>query len=335
MVTHAPPLHRTAIHFVIFQFALVNRLIRTLSRKLRLIFFYQRGKVIRFFAEPQQFQHYRPKVFVGIPHITSVEEAGNPDKAAARIDKLRNTIDALLNSFSHCEIVISVNTLPNRNIVHYLPEYQQDIVRIQQEPDWDPMFIGFRIQDEFFQHVDAFDWFLFIEDDIILHDSYLLEKLNTFNRYCGDEQAVLLPNRYEMWQGSKYYIDLTIEDGLTWDRLSVVEINGVKYAECSNPHSGFYCLSQAQMKQWMRSGRSWKNQNIMVGPLESAATFSLLECFSLYKPHPSNLYFLEVRHYDTKYSRMYPESSPYILSATPATPAAGTPYSPFQGCEVQ
>jgi hypothetical protein len=202
------------------------------------------------------------------------------------------------------------------NIIHCLPEYQQKTICVQEEPDWEPMFIGFRIQDEFSNHIDAFDWFLFIEDDIILHDSYLLEKLNTFNQQCGDNQAVLLPNRYEMWQGTKHYIDLTIEEELMWDRLSVVEIHGVKYAECSNPHSGFYCLSRAQMKRWLQSGRIWKNQNIMVGPLESAATFSLLECFSLYKPHPCNLNFLEIRHYDTKYSQMCLKPSPYIVSGT-------------------
>jgi hypothetical protein len=124
----------------------------------------------------------------------------------------------------------------------------------------------------------------------------------------------LLPNRYEVWQGTKNYIDLTIDTNVAWNKLSSVDIDGVKYAECTNPHAGLYCLSQSQLHTWVKSGRRWNYQDLMVSPLESAATFCLLECFKLYKPHPTNLNFLEVRHYDTKYSKLYPDASPYTLS---------------------
>ena len=158
--------------------------------------------------------------------------------------------------------------------------------------------------------------FLFIEDDIVLYDAFVLEKLEKFNLKSAYEKAILYPNRFEMYQGTKRYIDLTIDSQLSWNQLSSVEIEGVKFAEFSNPHSAFYCLSRKQMKQWIKSGRIFKNQVVNVGPLESAATFCLLECFSIYKPHPSNLNYFEVRHYDSKYSKLYPEpESPYTLSA--------------------
>ena len=149
-----------------------------------------------------------------------------------------------------------------------------------------------------------------------MYDSFTLEKLEKFNQQSGYENAILYPNRFEMYQGTKRYIDLTIQQPLLWNQLSSVEIEGVKFAEFNNPHSAFYCLSRQQMKQWIKSGRVFKNQIVNVGPLESAATFCLLECFSIYKPHPSNLNYFEVRHYDTKYSKLYPEpESPYTLSA--------------------
>jgi len=70
------------------------------------------------------------------------------------------------------------------------------------------------------------------------------------------------------------------------------------------------------MKQWIKSARLFKNQVVNVGPLESAATFCILECFSIYKPHASNLNYFEVRHYDSKYSKLCPEpESRYTLSA--------------------
>jgi hypothetical protein len=88
-----------------------------------------------------------------------------------------------------------------------------------------------------------------------------------------------------MYQGTKRYIDLT-DWQLSWNQLSSVEIEGVKFAEFSNPHSAFYCLSRKQMKQWIKSGRVFnKNQVVNVGLLESAANFCLWECFSIYKPH--------------------------------------------------
>ena len=236
----------------------------------------------------------------------------------SKIEKLKQTIDGLLSSFAHCDLTIIVHTVAGRHITPYLPEYQINCIRVQEEKDCDPMFIGFRAQEQLVNKIDEFDWFLFIEDDIIIHDAYFLEKLEKFNKACGYENAILLPNRYEMCQGTKNYIDLTldVEDfEPAWNRLSVVEIEGVKHAACTNPHAGMYCLSQSQMKHWINSGREWRDTNLIVGPLESAATYCLLECFSLYKPHPSNLNFLEVRHYDTKYSELYPNPSPYRLSA--------------------
>lgn len=123
-------------------------------------------------------------------------------------------------------------------------------------------------------------------------------------------------NRFQIYQATKRYIDLIIEPHLSWNQLSSVEIEGIKFAEFSNTDSAFYCWSRKQMKQWIKSGRVFKNQVLKVGYLESAATFCLWECCSIYKPHPSNLNYFEVRHYDSKYSKLYPEpESPYRLSA--------------------
>jgi hypothetical protein len=181
------------------------------------------------------------------------------------------------------------------------------------------MFVEFRLQEEFVERGEKCDWFLFIEDDIVLYDAFViekLEKLEKFNLQSGYEKAILYPNRLEMYQGTKRYMDLTIDPQLSWNQLSGVEIEGVKFAEFSNPHSAFYCLSRKQMKEWIKSGRLFKNQVVNVEPLESAATFFVWESFSIYKPHPSNLNYFEVRHYDSKYSKLYPEpESPYTLSA--------------------
>lgn len=308
----------------LFQIALGREVFRLAKKQLKRYLLYQKRPLTIFLKEPEVIPEKRPKILASIAHITSFEEAKNPEKAAAKIEKLRQTLDGLLTSFAHCDLTILVTTVPNRHITPYLPDYQRQCIQVQEYPECDSMFVGYQIQEQFVEHVDEFDWFLFTEDDIVLSDSLTLEKLEKFNENCGEKEALLLPHRYEMWEGTKRYIDLTLDEEIAWNKLSVVTIDGTKFAEFSNPHSGFYCLSRSPLQHWIQSGRDWKNQVLMVGPLESAATFCLLECFSLYKPHPANLNWFEIKHYDTKYSKLYPQTSPYTLSSvknrSPKTP---------------
>lgn len=314
-------------HAVMLGVAVVARLGRAVRQKLKLMFFYQRIKVIEQFNESPQASVYRARVLVMIPHVVAPEEASDPQKGAAKIERLGKTLDGLFASFSHCDLEIWIQTLPDRNIIRFLPQYQQQRLHVEDQQTCEPLYIPYSIQDKLMERqADSFDWFLCIEDDIVIHDSSFLDKLALFNRYCPDSNGILYPNRYEMFEGTKRYIDLTISESVAWDRLSVFEIDGVKYAECENPHSGLYCLTAQQLRRWSRSRRDWRNQNFMVGPQECAVTFSLLECFIIYKPHPQNIYSLEVEHYDTKYSRLYPAlNSPYTVSAVSGssmTPAA-------------
>ena len=65
------------------------------------------------------------------------------------------------------------------------------------------------------ERVEKFDWFFFREDDIVLYDAFVLGKLEKFNLQSGYEKAILFPNRFEMYQGTKRYIDLIIEPDLS------------------------------------------------------------------------------------------------------------------------
>jgi hypothetical protein len=304
---------RTIAHFLFFVYGLLSNGSKAFQRKLKMMLFYQYRPLVTFFSDPVISRGDRPKVLVNIAHIVTEEEAKHPQRAVAKVERLQKTIDGLLSSFSHCELTIVVSSLAGRNVVHHLPNYQRQCIHLQLEPSYDPLYIGFRIQEKLLQNAEQFDWFVFLEDDILIQDSCFLDKLIAFSKH-STVQDVLMPNRYELLEGTKRYIDLTIDSELAWNRLSKIEVNGVKFAECSNPHSGMYCLSKAQIQFWKRSGRLFSHQNIMVSPLESAVTFCLLECFNLYKPHPQNLHYLEVQHYDTKYSKLYPAvGSPYTL----------------------
>lgn len=302
-------------NFVLFSYAAAKKLVDAYIDKIKLILFYQRFEVIHFFADSPLPIEKRPQVLVAIAHITSSEEAHDRQKAASKVERLQQTIDGLLTSLAHSDLQIIVYTVPQRQITHFLPQYQQERISVKEIADCDPMYIGFQAQDGLADRVRDFDWYIFIEDDIVISDSLFLEKVSSFCRYTPRHNMLLFPHRYEMYNGKKSYIDLTVAVKPSWDRVTSFEIGGVKFSECSNPHSGIYCLSQAQMKYWIKSGRRWKNRSLMVGPLESAATFCLQECFTIYKPHPHNLNYFEVKHFDTKYSKLYADPSPYILSA--------------------
>ncbi len=303
------------INSTAFCIAVALRVFVSISEKLKLLRLYQRSRSIEVFAEPDPFPPARPKLCVAIAHITSSEEASSPTRGAVKTQRLEQTIEGLLCSFAHCDLTILISTLPGRSVAAYLPDYQRRAVIVQDQPDWDPMYIGYRAQEALASRVNDYDWFMFIEDDIVISDSRFLDKLARFNQYGDRNDRLLFPNRYEMYEGRKSYIDLTIDSRVAWDKLSTFDLDGAKLSECTNCHSGMYCLSKAQMQRWVSLDRKWNGTALMVGPLESAATFCLMEHFSIYKPNFANLNYLEVRHYDTKYSKLLPEPSPYIISA--------------------
>lgn len=127
--------------FIFLQIGLLRKIYRVATRYTKLRFFYQRNRIINLFKENEQPEKERPKVFAAVAHITSVKESNNPEKATEKIERLRHTIDNLLTSFAHCNLSIAIQTLPNRHVTAYLPEYQIKCIQIQEDPDCDPLLL--------------------------------------------------------------------------------------------------------------------------------------------------------------------------------------------------
>ena len=60
-----------------------------------------------------------------------------------------------------------------------------------------PMFLGFECHALLRDALGAYDYYCFLEDDLLLSDPMLFQKLNWFNKIAGDG-AVLQPNRFEI-----------------------------------------------------------------------------------------------------------------------------------------
>ncbi|MDJ1179455.1 hypothetical protein PJF56_11330 [Roseofilum sp. BLCC_M91] len=295
------------INFGYYTVGILLEFFQYIWSQIQLRLFYQKWRVTNFLSDYDFVNLEKPKLLVAITHVTSTEESKCAEKGKEKTDKLTQTIEGIFRSFSGCELKILINTITDRHITQFLPDYQKNKIEVIEQVEIDPMLVGFRSQDEFIKREEQFDWFLYLEDDIIIYDSTFLNKIQCFNANSGSLKKILLPHRYEMLEGKKTYIDFSYDPSdntafMNWNKLSILEIGELKFCEFGNPHAGLYCLSKEQLKIWRKSGRFWKEKDIMVGPLESAATCCLFECFSLYKPHPCNLQFLEVQHWDTKYS---------------------------------
>jgi hypothetical protein len=276
--------------------------VRAVQTRARIHVVRQRVRVHRRFPAPVA-PHPRPRVVAAVTHVA------DPARTADSADRLERTLDGLFESLGHTQLVLVLNTLPGRHAAEALPAHQRDRLVVAEHEGVEPMFAGFEAQREFESRCDDADWFLYFEDDVVLGDSLLLEKLAYFNDGAPPE-ALLIPHRYELWNGRRVYIDMLSKRGVpvaerSWNRLTMLDVGGWKFAEFENPHSGCYFLSRAQLRRWLESGRRWYGLSSYVGPRESAATGALEECFRLYKPHPENMTDLEVRHLGTKYAEYY------------------------------
>jgi hypothetical protein len=313
----AENIRRRTFHFAVDNWMLAAQRYRAAAAYLKRAAFYRRRAVIGRMADFQPESAAKGTIVAVVVHVTSPVAALTPQERAERVDRLRSTIDGLMLSAGGYRLRIAVQTAPGRHIVSDLPDYQRDCVELHENQECDPMFLGFEAQRRFAERLDEGDWFLYLEDDIVINDGYFIGKLARFRAISGDPMAVLIPNRFEFFCGTKRYIDLIVDKDVVWNRLTEVRADGVRFAECTNPHAGLYCLSKDQLRAWMRSPQhlNWVDLG-HGGPRECAATYCLQECFSLYKPHPSNIGYLEVRHHDMKYSKILKDvESPYALSA--------------------
>ncbi len=176
-----------------------------------------------------------------------------------------------------------------------------------------PMLVGFECHAVLREALGGYDYYCYLEDDLLLTDVLFFQKLQWFTRLAG-EDAVLQPNRFEVALGQpfdKLYIDGDLKHPELSARLQDLGDRPLLRAEAlgaslvfrrlGNTHSGCFFLNAAQMQAWARRPEFLNRDTSFVGPLESAATLGVTRFFRVYKPARDNLGFLEVRHLDNRY----------------------------------
>lgn len=218
------------------------------------------------------------------------------------IDYLSNEIHARSNEAIRIEILVCTDG--RHQLDEILNHYDQYIERRIIDVD-DPRLLPLAARDELISHskIEA-DLYTYLEDDIIIHDSSYFHKQDWFLRKTND-QLSLMPHRYESInrQGIRsLLVDGPLDAGFISKFASPQEnvasglfrgIEQVSFDIANNPHSGTFTLSKKQALQLQKESLPTSG---FVGPLETAATLTVLKFFPVLKPSKEYRSFLMVEH---------------------------------------
>lgn len=175
-----------------------------------------------------------------------------------------------------------------------------------------PQLLGFECHAALRDGLGRYDYYAYLEDDLVCRDPWMLHKLDWFNRHLGDE-LLLQPNRYEVRPPGfvvKAYLDGALRRELTaayQDLDDTPELASwflgqpLTFRRPSNPHAGCFFLNARQMQRWAARSDFLDRATDFIGPLESAATLGVLRAFRIYKPSLENANFLEIEHHGTAF----------------------------------
>lgn len=169
----------------------------------------------------------------------------------------------------------------------------------------DPRQLALAARDFLVEHESPADLNLYLEDDLVIHDPFFPEKM-LWMAEASQHQCVLLPHRYECLRTPgappRLYVDGTIEfeDLKGWHQPEAGVANGlfrgwqaVSFDSPVNPHAGCFGLSRLQV---MRLRDEEMPCEGFIGPLETAATYTVGKFFQLLKPCSSQREFLTIEH---------------------------------------
>lgn len=212
-----------------------------------------------------------------------------------------STLDVVVCTTRNCHLLAQL-TMPSSRFEHNVTNAE-------------PMLLGFECQAVLRERLGSYDYYCYLEDDLILHDAWFFLKLAWFTATVGD-QNVLQPNRFEVGQNQltdKVYLDGDLPKAVTGKFQDVRQAAALesklldvhlRFRRALNPHSGCYFLNARQMERWVDRPYFAERDTRFVGPLESAATLGIMRAFRVYKPAAENAAFLELQHYGTMFLDM-------------------------------
>lgn len=225
------------------------------------------------------------------------------DKIASTANQIyQNQLDIIICSANQQHILEHLN-LPKNFYSHTNSELEN------------PKMLGFECQKVLKENLGKYDYYCFMEDDLIINDSQFFEKLNWFNNRT-EFINLLQPNRYETSLRGKVlkcYVDGDINPRATEKFQNINEYSHlhtnflgkkVVFQRPLNPHSGCFFLSLKQMEYWIDQPYFLDRDTSFISPLESSASLGVMKTFRIYKPALQNANFFEIQHYGDAFLRL-------------------------------
>jgi hypothetical protein len=173
--------------------------------------------------------------------------------------------------------------------------------------DAEPQMLGFECHKVLREARGKYDYYGYVEDDIVLTDPLFLRKRRLFDEKFGPE-ALLQPNRYEatpLPPVTKLYVDYRLAPHVTASYQDITDQprlelpfleEMIAFERTPYPSAGCFFLSDVQLGAWIESRHFLDGDVSYLSPLDSAVTLSVMKSFRVYKPVLENAWFLEVLH---------------------------------------
>ncbi len=249
------------------------------------------------------------KIIFTIPHYYKKHKdsdyGSGRETEEQRVNALSKTIHNIDKNFGKFSKII-ICTSGKYHLIGKLPKEIRGKIIHKQRNLKDPMYLGFECQDILLENIKNYDYFCYLEDDLLIEDKKFFDKLELFNKRFGLD-FLLQPNLFEYNPEyiEKYYPNKIVS---VWKSKTLELRDGDKKICLINSwreHSGCYFLNKHQMQKISKSESFGKRTDKYIGPLESAASYSIKENFIIYKPSFLNRSWLELRHVGDRYLKDY------------------------------
>jgi hypothetical protein len=171
----------------------------------------------------------------------------------------------------------------------------------------EPNLLGFECHKLLRDHRGTYDYYGYLEDDVVITDPSFFKKRQAFDRRFGSG-ALLMPHRFEVAQSGpvrKLYVDYRLAKRVTsaWQKIDDSSLLVLSYCDewiglerTSYPSSGCFFLNADQLEKWISSLHFLDGDVSYLSPLDSASILSVMKTFRVYKPALDQAWFLEVLH---------------------------------------
>lgn len=180
----------------------------------------------------------------------------------------------------------------------------RDQITVHQLALPDSRQLALACRDQLIRAEPLVDLTLYSEDDLVINDPLFFDKQLWFLS-ASKGKAVLMPHRYELIPGSggqrllpdgplrPDFIERFCKPQTGVASGEFFKGQPVSFDRTQNPHSGMFCLNAKQV-QLLRN-QPLANEGF-IGPLETAATLTVLQYFPVLKPSLADRNFLWVEH---------------------------------------